>query len=328
MTITAMDLGKWMVGLWKGELRKKWRGKRTLHCLMKRRGALRTIVAARLLIALSLAVVLGCADRDTVNKEDQPAALQEANAALQKAEEALKAANADISFDDIANLDNLRDVLPDPNELATAESQANLESAISGFYEVFDTLQISLDPIELAALEAPAGEIQQIELSTSDLALIHLYLGYAYTLDAIARIQAAGGDLYTIEYDPNAGSGQIYKFTLLKDVRNLTPQQTLALFDDKQKQAVLDMIALLTGGKVNAEGLRPSLNLDIYRRSALYHLAKAAELAKDISPQLVRAMDDLQTTIESKLTVELLAQVESWGYTLEALPPDLAKLVP
>lgn len=270
----------------------------------------------------------GCATRDEIEEEDQPAALSEANAALAKAEAALKAANADISFDDIANLDNLRDVLPNPDDLATAASQANLEAAVAGFYDVFDTLGVSLDPIELAALEAPAGEIQGVDLSPSDLALIHLYLGYAYTLNAVSRIQAAGGDLYTIEYNENANSGQIYKFKLLKDVRNMNPQQVLALFTDAQKQAVLDMIALLTGGKVNANGMLPSLNPDIYRRSALYHLAKAAELARDISPDLVSAMDELQATVESKLTAELLAEVESWGYTLEALPPDLAKLVP
>jgi hypothetical protein len=295
---------------------------------MKRRGVLTTIVAASLLIGLSFVTPVGCADRDAVGEDDQPAALLTANAALRKAEEALKAANADISFDDVAKLDNLRDVLPDPQALATAESQANLETAVAGFYDVFDALGVSLDPIELVALEAPAADLGGVELSPSDLALIHLYLGYAYTLDAIARIQAVGGELYTIEYDANASSGQIYKFTLLKDVRNLTPKQVLALFDDKQKLAVLDMIALLTGGKVNAEGLKPSLNAEVYRRSALYHLAKAAELAEEISPGLVRAMNDLQTTIESKLTVELLAQVESWGYTLEALPADLAKLVP
>jgi len=293
----------------------------------KRPGWIIPLVAVYLGGALSLFVSVGCAERDAAKGEEQSPTLQQANAALKKAEEALKAVHADISFEDIANLDNLRDVLPDPKELASPQSQANLEAAIAGFYEVFDTLNVALDPIELSPLEAPALDVQEVVLSVSDRALIHLYLSYAYTLDAIARVQAVGGDLYTIEYNPNEKSGQVYKFTLLKDVKNLTPEEVLALFTDEQKQAVLDVVALLTGGKIHAEGVRPSLDPQVFRRSAVYHLAEAAELAKEISPNLVRAMNELQETIQSKLTGELLAEVESWGFTLEALPPELAKWV-
>lgn len=270
--------------------------------------------------------VTSCAERDTLEGEKDPV-LQQANQALQRAEEALKAANVAISFDDIAHLDNLQQFLPDPDEIASATSQKNLELAVASFYEVFDMLNISLDPIELVPLEAPAAEISEIALSKSDLAMIHLYLGYAYTLNAVARAQAVGGDLYTIEYTPDAPGGQIYKFRLLKDVKGLSPSQVLALFSGAQRQAAVDMVALLTGGKVHAEGLRPALDAATYRRSALYHLTKGAELAADISPHLDRAMKDLLETIESKLTAELLAEIEDWGFTLEALPPNLKALV-
>lgn len=267
-----------------------------------------------------------CAERDTIPEEKEPA-LHRANQALQKAEEALKAANVDISFDDIAHLDDLRQFLPSPDEIASVESQENLETAIASFYDVFDTLNVSLDPIELVPLEAPSAEMLEITLSESDLALIHLYLGYAYTLEAIARVQAVGGDLYTIEYTPDAPGGQIYKFRLLRDVRGLTPSQVLALFNEAQRRAALDIVALLTGGKIRAGDLRPSLNPEIYRRSALYHFAKAADLAVDISPQLKRAMEDLMNTIETRFTAELLAEIEDWGFTLEALPSNLKELV-
>ncbi|MBM3214168.1 hypothetical protein FJZ36_04555 [Candidatus Poribacteria bacterium] len=288
-------------------------------------------LASGLLLGVLIAMPFGCSSRDEMREEDLPAAVQEANRALAAAEAALKAANIEISFENVSELDSLREVLPDPDELAKPETQDNLEVAITEFYNVFDAMEVSLDPLELMALErnvpASPAQLKDLGLSTSDQALVHLYLGYLYALDAVSRLQQAGEDLFQIAYPRDLVSGKVYEFQLLVDIQGMSPDEVIALFGPEQRQAVLDAVALLTGGKINVGGLTPDLDPTVFRRSAIYHVAQAVLLANEISPQLKNALDDLDTTVNEQLAAEILREVESWGFTLEALPAELLNIV-
>jgi hypothetical protein len=295
-------------------------------CRTGRRAALRSVLAAAVVLA-----AVGCSERPDP-AADEPEAARQANEALRLAEQAMKNAGISISVEDIGDLDGLREQLPSPEELGDPATREQLETAIDQFYVVFDATNVFLDPMELLPLErrAAPAQIASDGLSVSDQALVHLYLGYLYALDAISRLVEVGQDLFEIEYPKDLKSGEIYVFRFLREeeIKALSPEQVLEnFFGAAQRQAMVDALALLTGGTVEAAGLRPAVDKARFRRSAVYHIGKAAEVAEAISPEMKRALEQFDETFHQVLTRNILKEVERWGFVVEEMPADLKALV-
>lgn len=276
------------------------------------------------LVAFATIFVLGCADRDA-DDGDLTDDEKTANDAIRKAEAAMEDIGVEMAFDDLSNLENVRSQLPDPQELQKPATRDKLAEASSAFYVALDAYDVELPP-ETLVPTAPQAKLAT--LSESDQALVHLYLGYLTSLDALARLAAAGGDLYEISYPNDLNSGEIYKFEFLVSIDGMSPQEVLALFNAEQRQAVLDALDLLAGAVIAAEGQISQVDHDVYRRSVFFHLERVSELARNLSPEIQAALADFEESITTHLLVEILTEVETrWGFDLQQLPPELAGLL-
>ncbi|GIX07276.1 MAG: hypothetical protein KatS3mg115_1679 [Candidatus Poribacteria bacterium] len=296
---------------------------------------------------LLLSSLFGCAERPSAEEEEEiPASLQQASQALLTAETAMERADVQLDLDKIGSLRSLKEELPAPEALTSPRVQQELQTAIDSFYEVFEATGTSLDPIELYTLEEPLfidtleaplfqedGQelieefAEELGLSRTDEAMIHFYLSYLYTLNAVGILAEAGGELYEIRYSPEADSANVYDFVFKQNVEGLRPREVLALFNDQQRQAMVNAIRLLTGGTVRAEEVLPQLDEALYQRSALFHLNEAAERLGEVAPDLKAAIDELRDSVDRELIEELIRQLESWGFVIETLPADLVERI-
>ena len=273
---------------------------------------------------IAVAAIVGCAERiDDVERAALSMSEREeaANAALATAESALEAENLNaFDFTDVGNLDELPALLPEPADLATPSAQQAVETAIGSFYDVLD---IYAEAGAAPALSA-AADLDDVEtdvvFSESDEMLVHVELAYLYVLDAVSRIQQAGGDLYEVEKLENSDTGEVYRLTLSPNVDGLTPQEVLALFDDKQRQAVVDAIRLLLDGVVRAGQKRPNVDATLFRESAIYHVRFAGDAIAEVAPQLQEALEEFDTAVDDLFAAGIVDDLEDWGFVIEEMP--------
>ncbi|MDA1190417.1 MAG: hypothetical protein O3A46_01895 [Candidatus Poribacteria bacterium] len=275
-------------------------------------------------------VGIGCADRvESIEDEDLPENVQNANLLIAAATEAMERAGVHIDFDDIGALRDLQSQLPAPDSLASASAQTDLQEGITSFNGVFSEMNIALDPMDLRTLEAPQQDSVDVvfDLSPTDETLLHVYLSYLYTMEAVSRLAQVGDDLFKIEFVADVNSASIYKFEMLRDVSGMTPDEILGQFDVQQRQAVVDALRVLTGGVIAAGGQRPAIDESVFQRAATFHVFEAGEQVTELSVDLQNAIRDLQDAVETNFTVDLLRQIAGYGFTIEQLPPRLAVLI-
>jgi hypothetical protein len=283
-------------------------------------------------LALGLVVgsLVGCADRvDEDDEVDIPRQLVEAGAALAEAERLMELAGVAIDFDDASQLENLEGNLPAPSTLADPAVQENIEGAIQSFNDVFDAFGTNLPTEELvdyAAAPAQLGDTA-LSLSTSDESMILVYLAYLTSLDAVSMLTQVGGDLFQVGFPANYDTGEVYDFAVNLDVENMDPDEVLDRFGEDQRQAVLDAVQILTGGIVSAAGQRANIDGSLHRRSALFYLNLAAERIAENSAEVEEAIGELRDTVNEQLSLEILRDLEGWGFTIESLPAELVTLI-
>ncbi len=294
-------------------------------------------------VFLLLGLFLGCASRDD-ELESAPGSTSEADEALAKAEQVMADAGVEINFRDLqglGSLADLRQVLPSPLEIAVLEDE-QIDEAVDSLYAVLDALG---QPV------SPAAPILRLggEVSRSDLAMVHLHLGYLYVLGAIARLERVKGDLYEIEFpdegefDPDDPS--VYRFRLTEQGQaridevsrnpNAEAGDFLQLFSPEQRQAVLDALRLLVDAEVVVEadprfGIpdeeRHAVVTAIYRRDALFHLVESLKIAQDIIPELEEALEKLFDTVGEYLARDMLDQIKEWGFRIDNEAEVIARI--
>lgn len=284
-------------------------------------------------IGLALGLVvggpIGCADRvDEIDEVVIAPELVAAGAALASAEQFMKNAGVAIDFDDASQLENLQANLPNPNDLKDPAVQENIEGAIGSLNEVFEHMGTTLPEEQLVPYGAPAqGNLSDVSLSASDESMILVHLAYLTSLDAVSMLAQVGGDLFQIEYPASFETGEVYEFALNLDTSSMSPDEILARFGDEQRQAVLDAVMILTGGVVSAAGRGPDVDANLHRRSGLFYLNLAAERIAENSAEVEDAIGELRDTVNKNLSLEILQELETWGFTIESLPAELVNLV-
>ena len=301
---------------------------------------------ASICITILLLNFLGCADRDDIERERREqslgALLAEANEALASAEQAMRDAGVDINFIELGGLESLADlntVLPAPIDISQLEKQIKMEKGIENFYKVLDILGKAAIPT------TPAMPFEEfpiyVEISKTDLALIHFHLAYLYTLDSVSRLTRVAGDLYAIELK----EGEVYRFALTQEGEDLInsasketdPTAIIKIFTEEQRQAVIDTLYLLTGGKVVIQAhpevgiprQEPQIDTTLFRSNTYTHLKEALSAAKGIAPEIEEAFGDFEHDITEELSLELLENVREWGFeiNLDTLPEELQELL-
>lgn len=284
------------------------------------------------LFVLLAGIFIGCADR-TEEVDSAPGSNPQADAALAEAERVMEDAGVAISFRDLeglGSLADLRDILPSPLEISQLED-AQIEGAVASLYEALDALGYPVAPA------APARQPRE-EVSSSDLAMLHIHLGYMYVLGAVAKLERAKGDMYEIDFPDEADTDDpsVYTFTLTPQGQaridavaanpDAEPGEYLQIFSTEQRQAILDSLLLLVSAKVLVSPFpehgipneqRPSVDRSIYRRDALYHFAESLAFAENVVPELEDALLELKDTIADYLAQDMLDQIKEWGFEIE-----------
>ena len=294
-------------------------------------------------------ILAGCSDR-TERSESNPA-LQEADTALQRAQAAMQGAGIDLQFSDIGTLGNLATILPSPMKLGTLEDQAVIQDAIRAMYEVLDAVgqqQVARAPANPAQADP--------EISKSDLMLVHLHLVYLYVVGAVRIVTIEGwgtdgtpdtnDDFYRISFPEDAALEDVeafeetYAFELTERIQaifdtieanpNSRPEDYLQLFSASQRQAVIDALLLLLGAEVEVPAF-PSLigsdsktiieqinsvNREICRQDALFHLQATLDIARDIAPYFEDAIDEFNEIVVEVFAEDFLDQILEWGFEM------------
>ena len=296
-----------------------------------------------------ITVFAGCSNRDE-RSESNPA-LQEADTALNRAQTAMQGAGIDLQFSDIGTLGHLGTILPSPLKLGTLEDQAVIQEAIRAMYEVLDAIgqqQVARAPANPAQADS--------EISKSDLMLVHLHLVYLYVLDAVRIVTIQGwgtdgepdtnDDFYRISFLEEAALEvvealeEIYVFELTERVEaifdtieadpNSRPEDYLAQFSESQRQAIIDALLLLLGAEVKISTFpsligsdgKPiteqinSVNREICRQDALFHLQAALDIAKDIAPDFEDAIDEFNEIVVEAFAEDFLDQIVEWDFEI------------
>lgn len=294
-------------------------------------------------------ILAGCSDR--AERSEFNPALQEADTALQRAQTAMQGAGIDLQFSDIGTLGNLATILPSPMKLGTLEDQAVIQDAIGAMYEVLDAIgqqQVARAPANPAQSDP--------EISKSDLMLTHLHLVYLYVVDAVRIVTIEGwgtdgmpdtnDDFYRISFPEEVvlqdveTLEEIYGFELTEQIQaifdtieanpNSRPEDYLQLFSEGQRQAILDALLLLLGAEVEVAAFprligndgKPiieqinSVNREICRQDALFHLQAALDIARDIAPDFEESIDELNEIIVEDFAEDFLDHILEWGFEM------------
>jgi hypothetical protein len=290
------------------------------------------------MFAMLLLPFFGCAPDREREEMVAPGSTSRADEAVMRAEQLMELAGIAISFEELGSVADLREILPDPLEIAELEKNV-IEESVASLYDALD---------ELGDVTLPAGlapVLAQGEVSKSDLAMLHLHLAYLYVLEAIRRLMLVRGDMYTISFPEEVETEEIevYQFELSPEAEarfekldadpTATPYDYLREFDEDQRQAVLDALVLLTGVEIYieanpAEGIiaqKPNVDRNIFRRDALYHLEKALGYAVRIAPAFQDAFHEFKRTVEEEFSYKLLEDAREWGFIVseETLPENL-----
>lgn len=274
-------------------------------------------------------IVNGCAEREEA--EVAPGSTAEADAQLTKAEQIMKDLGVSITLEDLAALNNLQELLPEPEKLSG--KQAELAEAIGAFNQVLLNFG---QPA--AAPPALAPEKKPVKPSDSDLALVHFNLAYLYMLEAASVLISAKSEIYTVSF-PKAdkkGKLELYKFELTAKgkarfdelEKRILPRPRasdyIKVFTPAERQALIDSMVLLVGAKIRIkadpssgiEEQAPKINKQIHLGHALYHVDRAIKFSIKISADVEEGLDKFDTTA-CKFLSSLLKNVEKWGFEVE-----------
>ena len=298
-------------------------------------------------------VLASCSNRDERSESHAPGLfLQEADAALNRAQAAMQRAGIDLQLSDIGTLGHLATILPSPQQLGVLEDQAVIQDAIRAMYEVLDA--IGQQQVAQAAPANPTQV--DPEISKSDLVLVHIHLAYLYVLDAVRIVTITGwgkdgepntsDDFCRISFPEEfaledvKGLEEIYVFELTERIQaifdtieadpNNRPEDYLQLFSESQRQAILDALQLLLGAEVEISAFpsligsdgKPiteqinSVDLEICRQDALFHLQAALDIGRDIAPDFEEAIDEFNEIIVEVFAEDFLDQILEWGFEM------------
>ena len=297
-------------------------------------------------------VLAGCSNRDERSESHASVlSLQEADAALNRAEAAMQRAGIDLQLSDIGTLGHLTTILPSPQQLGALEDQAVIQDPIRAMYEVLDAIgqpQVARAPANPAQIDP--------EISKSDLVLVHIHLAYLYVLDAVRIVTITGwgedgepntsDDFCRISFPQESALEdvkaveEIYVFELTERIQaifdtieadpNSRPEDYLQLFSESQRQAILDALQLLLGAEVEISAFpnligsdgKPiteqinSVDREICRQDALFHLQAALDIGRDIAPDFEEAIDEFNEIIIDAFAEDFLDQILEWGFEM------------
>lgn len=297
------------------------------------------------LIIISFISLMGCTSREDMKEEREAqtfAAIAKANDALAEAEQAMKDAGVYIDFKTLGGLESiadLRTVLPEPAKISQLEKQTSIEKAIEAFYETLDALEKPATPSIFAApFEGFEGVF---EISKTDLMMIHFHIAYLYVLAAVSRLARTGGDLFFIDFhkELNVEDVEVYKFELTPKGEELVesidskkdPVGVIKIFNEEQRQAVIDSLALLTGAEVvileNPQAGVKAQGPHRFRSNALAHLQKALEIGATLSPEIKDALDEFDKVVTEKFSKEMLEDVKEFGFEILEVPERFQGLI-
>lgn len=287
-----------------------------------------TLAGIIITITILCLIVNGCAEREEA--EVAPGSTAEADSQLIKAEKIMKDLGVSITLEDLAALNDLQELLPEPEKLSG--KQAELAEAIGAFNQVL------LNFGQPAAAPALAPEKKPVKPSDSDLALVHFNLAYLYMLEAASVLISAKSEIYTVSF-PKAdkkGKLELYKFELTAKgkarfdelEKRILPRPRasdyIKVFTPAERQAIIDSMVLLAGAKIRikadpSSGIEeqgPKVNKQIHLGHALYHVDRAIKFSIKISADVEEGLDKFDTTA-CKFLSSLLKNVEKWGFEVE-----------
>lgn len=292
----------------------------------------------------------GCSNRDErAESNTLTPALQEADAALNRAQVAMQEAGIDLQLSDIGALARLETILPSPMKLGTLDGQQVIQDAIGSMYQVLDAIgqsQVARAPQNPAQVD--------LEVSDSDLLLTHIHLAYLYVLEAVRISTIAGwgedgkpdtnDDFSRIAFPAEVTLAdakaleEIYTFELTERIqaifdaieadKNHRPEDYLQLFSESQRQAIVDALRLLLGAEVKVPTFANLIGSDgqpiteqihtvdrnICRQDALFHLQAALNIATEIAPDFEQAIDEFNEIIVEIFAEDFFDQILQWGF--------------
>ena len=301
-----------------------------------RNSALPVLIILTILLFLS-----GCSERE--EPVVAPGSTLKADGALKEAMARLEAAG--VSFCPYDPGDLLpEDLIPEPEDLADAEKQANLEEAIA---------QLN---IVLAELEQQSGS--DVLGSISDRMLVHLQLGLVYLFDAISRLLLSDDpeETFIIEFDlaefsledededededkdkdkdKDEGEDEDnpwYTIGLAPDVQvelaaMEDPREYPLVFTVKERQAIIDAADLLDDAvvKPTESYIQPqhsSVDRQPYTGSAIWHLQEAVNIFGQYQPEdpdMIEFVEEIKEQFE-KMRAVFQEKAEQWGFIY--IPP-------
>ena len=267
-----------------------------------------------LVISSALLFLSGCSEREEPTVA--PCSTLEADNALKEAEARLEAAEVSFSLDEPGDLLHPEDLIPEPEDLAYADKQANFEKAIA---------QLN---ITLAELEQQDESC--VLSSISDRALVHFHLGYVYSFDAISRLLLSDDpkETFIIKRDPDDPDNPWYVLDVSQEVHEELdatedPREYPLAFTTEELQAIIDAADLIDDAVVkpiepNIQPQYSSVDRQPYTGSAIWHFQKAANLFGQYDPQVMDTVNELNEELE-EMRAMLQKKAEGWG--LIYIPP-------
>lgn len=299
---------------------------------------------------VSTTIFAGCSNRDKrAESNTLTPALQEADAALNRAQVAMQGAGIDVQLSDIGALARLETILPSPMKLGALEDQQVIQDAIRAMYQVLDAIgqsQVARAPQNPAQVDS--------DISDSDLLLTHIHLAYLYVLEAVRISTIAGwgedgkpdtNDDFSriafpaeVTFEDAKALEEIYSFELTERIqaifdaieadKNHRKEDYLQLFSQSQRQAIVDALRLLLGAEVKVPTFANLIGSDgqpiieqihtvdhnICRQDALFHLQAALNIARKIAPDFEQAIDEFNEIIVEVFAEDFFDQILQWGF--------------
>jgi len=280
------------------------------------------------LIILSILPLLsGCSERE--EPIVAPGSTLKADSALKEAKARLEAAGVTFCPHDPGDLIP-EELIPNPNDLADAEKQANLEEAIA-------QLNIVLTELEQQSRSDVLGSI-------SDRVLVHLQLGLVYLFDAVSRLLLSDDleETFIIDFDLAEFSSDDededsdedspwYTIGLAPDVQadldaTEDPREYPLVFTFAERQAIINAADLLDDAVVRPteSTIQPqhsSVDRQPYTGSAIWHFQEAINIFSQYSPEdpdMMDMVEDINEELEEMRAV-FQENAEKWGFIY--IPP-------
>lgn len=279
-------------------------------------------------LIMIICLLMSCGGDD--NGDGSPAD-DEVQKSLDRATSALEGINVPVSFKSVGGLGNVGS-FADPLELGSLEDAAAIESAIGALNDALDAGGFSRGAIAAAPANGSDDEEHQ-ELEV----IIHLNLSYLYMLAAVSRCMIGGGDVYTIEANPDTPETGLYSLELkeagqsgLAEVQakdDPTAADFLNIFEAEQRLAILNALNLLDQVEASVEAIpdggidaqQPDYDRSICLYSSLYHHVHASQAAPLVGEQEVEVTDQMGIIV-SQFSKSVEEKARTWQFTIQDRP--------